>query len=171
MSRSVWKIEVGDYKDGTKRYEYRHLNDLKFAHPNSLAAPAHRPKLGRPAATTSPSKSSTPTETTSTGATPLSRPTNRLSGVPNPPVDHLTNRSKQTADGTAVMQSHETSSSKDEQPAPKKQDGQEPSRPVRSTRNPAPQYVDAISTFPWSASQSQIDFLNKEINRPRVLSL
>ena len=32
-SRSVMKIEVGSYKDGRKRYEYRHINDLKFAHP------------------------------------------------------------------------------------------------------------------------------------------
>ena len=48
VSRSVVKIEVGHYKDGRKRYELRHLNDVKLAHPKSMAAPAARPALGRP---------------------------------------------------------------------------------------------------------------------------
>ena len=51
VSRSVLKLEVGQYKDGRKRFEFRHINDLKFAHPKSMAAPAQRPKLGRPSAT------------------------------------------------------------------------------------------------------------------------
>ena len=46
--RSTVRIEVGHYKSGEKRYEIRHFNDLKIAHPDSLAAPAVRPALGRP---------------------------------------------------------------------------------------------------------------------------
>ena len=48
VSKSVLRLEVGCYKDGTKCYELRHLNDLKMSHPKSLAAPAERPRLGRP---------------------------------------------------------------------------------------------------------------------------
>ena len=48
VSKSVLRLEVGCYKDGTKCYELRHLNDLKLSHPKSLAAPAERPRLGRP---------------------------------------------------------------------------------------------------------------------------
>ena len=48
LSRSTFKLEVGTYKDGTKRYEIRHANDLKLAHPKSLMAPTTRPNLGRP---------------------------------------------------------------------------------------------------------------------------
>ena len=48
LSRSTFKIEVGLYKSGEKRYEVRHANDLKFAHPDSPAAPIHRSPLGRP---------------------------------------------------------------------------------------------------------------------------
>ena len=41
-----------------------------------------------------------------------------------------------------------------------------PARPVRSTRNPAPQYVDAVqwsSVRPWSASPQEIAALNSAI--------
>ena len=48
VSRSIFKLEVGSYKDGRKRFELRHLNDLKPAHPKSIAAPASQPRLGRP---------------------------------------------------------------------------------------------------------------------------
>ena len=48
-SKSTVKLIVGYYKSGEERYEIRHLDDLKFAHPESLAAPASRPALGRPA--------------------------------------------------------------------------------------------------------------------------
>ena len=50
-SRSTAKVEVGVYKSGEKRFEVRHVNDLKAAHPDSFAAPFHRPQLGRPAKT------------------------------------------------------------------------------------------------------------------------
>ena len=55
LSRSTIKIEVGLFKNGEKRYEVRHLNDVRLAHPDSLAAPVHRPKLGRPTKRSAPS--------------------------------------------------------------------------------------------------------------------
>ena len=48
VSKSTIKIEVGRFQDGSKRFEIRHLNDVKICHPKSLAAEASRPKLGRP---------------------------------------------------------------------------------------------------------------------------
>ena len=42
------------------------------------------------------------------------------------------------------------------------------SRPVRSTRNPAPNYIDGIqwaSVRPWSASTADIAYLNSQIGR------
>ena len=38
LSRSTFKLEVGHYHSGEPRYEVRHINDLKLAHPKSLAA-------------------------------------------------------------------------------------------------------------------------------------
>ena len=59
-ANSTVKLEVGLYKDGSTRYEIRHIDDLKFAHPDSLAAEARRPALGR--RPTSPDDRQKPTE-------------------------------------------------------------------------------------------------------------
>ena len=61
-SRSTVKIEVGVYKNGEKRYEVRHVNDLKPAHPDSFAAPFSRPQLGRPPGTSTPASTTKDTE-------------------------------------------------------------------------------------------------------------
>ena len=170
-SRSVWKIEVGSYKDGRKRYEYRHVNDLKFAHPKSLAAPSERPKLGRPSTVTVQSKSSTPTEpTTTTSSGRHQGSSNRLSQVPNPPESQAAAENKQTGSKTPVDAGHATPSSGKIQTF-KTLSGNKPhpeylkkgplitdqmyheadwptildiGRPKRSTRNPNPQYIDSI---------------------------
>ena len=87
-SRSTVQIKVGNYKNGEKRYEVRHFNDLKLAHPDSLAAPAVRPALGRPAKTSAPLKSPS-----STDAVPLRTPPNRF---PNPPPSSSRDMTNQT---------------------------------------------------------------------------
>ena len=170
-SRSVWKIEVGMYKDGRKRYEFRHLNDLKPAHPKSLAAPAVRPKLGRP--TSSPSEASRVTD-----ANLLQD--GRQNRFPKPtaepsPSSFPTAENKQAADrvnssGTLPGDSHATSTLTDRVPASIVDSGLTtgpppvsafPARPVRSTRNQNPYYVDSIA---WSATQSQLDHINNSIS-------
>ena len=46
------------------------------------------------------------------------------------------------------------------------------SRPVRSTRNPKPQYVDSIFGIqPWSADKEEIRLLNKQIGSQEVIDL
>ena len=165
LSRSTVKLEVGLFKDGRKRYEIRHANDLKFAHPESLAAPVHRPKLGRPA---DPSRTSVPSEgqTTTEESRLASDASNRF---PDPPNFQPAVQSKQAVNPTASGASrnetnHETSIS--EQP-----DRTPSLRPVRSTRNPAPNYVDAVAVAnrPWSATQVEIKALNDSIRQSRSL--
>ena len=143
MSNSVWKLEVGSYKDGRKRYEYRHLNDLKLAHPKSLAAPAERPTLGRPAS--SSTKSPTPTETSGPG-TPTSEADYQNGEQVNKPVATPPTPAENSNAG---------------------------GRPIRSTRNQNPLYVDAIAgptptllPFPGRAGNSNVDFDLKWSPRP-----
>ena len=167
-SRSVWKIEVGSYKDGRKRYEYRHLNDLKLAHPKSLATPVERPKIGRPSkATSSHLDGQAPTDSENDGKTP-SNQSNRLSSppqpVPKPTSGDQSDKSKQPHPTDAPIRNHSTNghatststSGHRSEPA---------SRPARSTRNPNPQYVDALewSPHPWSATENEVADLNRQI--------
>ena len=63
VSRSTVKIQVGRKANGEPTFEIRHLNDLKFAHPDSHTADALRPSRGRPKksnATTAVPDDSTP---------------------------------------------------------------------------------------------------------------
>ena len=132
-SKSVVKIEVGVYADGTKRYELRHLNDLKLAHPDSLAAPAQRPKLGRP-------------------STARSGGSNQTESDPEPPSSFSAERNKQIRSTGRAQRNeiinHETSTPEDRQPASEGPMNSGPpstppfpASPVRSTRNLAPYYA------------------------------
>ena len=112
-SRSTVQIDVGSYKSGERRHEIRHFNDLKLAHPNSLAAPAVRPKLGRPPKTATPDKSSSPGE---------------------PAQQSLPATGETDTAANSVFEGHITG------PPNKPAFG----RPVRSTRNPNPAYIDAL---------------------------
>ena len=152
-SRSTVKIDVGSYKSGERRYEIRHFNDLKLAHPDSLAAPAARPKLGRPSKTTvQPDGQVTTDDRVQTEGSPS--PQNRF---PNPTVgaDDVTGSSSKQAVlppvGTSKQSNHATSSANEEfqgvitGPPPAQAFG---GRPVRATRNPNPSYIDSL----WLAS-------------------
>ena len=75
LTKSVIQLEVGVYKDGSKRFELRHLNDLRLAHPDSMAAPAQRPKLGRPSAQ---SEAQSSTEPLLAAPNPVDQQPNRL---------------------------------------------------------------------------------------------
>ena len=153
-SRSTVKLEVGQFKSGEKRFEIRHLNDIKAAHPQSLAAPAQRPTLGRPPRSTAQAELPQATDGQPSDMTPVPNPSNQLTD----------NRSKQTSSSTGrapvasgSSNNHETSISDRQSPASNP-------RPARSTRNPNPYYVDAWSHKPWSASQAEIAALNQSIS-------
>ena len=154
LSNSTIKLEVGKFKDGTARYEIRHLNDIKFAHPESLAAEVQRPSRGRPSNRSSPDGSRPVTD-----AGMLTNPVpDQQVPFPHPPTQpaespKLLVNKPAVANQEAV--NHETSNS--ERP--------ELSRPVRSTRNPSPKYIDAI----WIASDEYLQNLNKSINTKNPL--
>ena len=170
-SRSTVQIDVGSYKGGERRHEIRHFNDLKLAHPDSLAAPAERPKLGRPSskATTSHSDGSN-----STDQKPAATSENQSNNFPSVPSSCFPQpssaQSKQTVgddtiDGATSQQSNHATSTNSwcttvvTGPPP----AQPFSRQARSTRNPFPRYVDAI----WSASNEELNELNAAINAAR----
>ena len=153
LSRSTIKIEVGLFKNGERRYEVRHLNDVRLAHPDSLAAPAQRPKLGRPTKRSAPSDGPTTTD-------------KNKQTEPDPAVRHLLNRSFDNIDGSQNKSQNKASDIygsasgiKETGPPPVQPFA---GRPVRSTRNPNPTYVDA-TTATWSASQSDLEFINRSI--------
>ena len=181
VSRSVIRLEVGLYKDGRKRYELRHINDLKFAHPDSLAAEARRPALGRKP--TSLHGGQQPTEAQSPLA-PTSPEGNSLNrSDPNPPTPTGPELSKQkNAVGNLGEANHQTSTPQRPLPitSPATAGNSNDTlssrgRPARSTRNPNPIYVDSISVsgpppklgFPppaaWSASATDLEEINRSI--------
>ena len=154
------------FNNGEKRYEIRHLNDLRLAHPDSLTAPASRPKLGRPK-TTVQVDDQPATDANHTGF----RQTRTNVPFPEPPAVP-TEENKQTYStgrvptdvGNTDKATHETSISKDRQPDSERNNA--PGRPVRTTRNPNPAYIDAIqwSPKPWQASKTELELLNKSIS-------
>ena len=170
-SRSTVKLDVGQYKSGERRFEIRHLNDIKAAHPKSMAAPAQRPVLGRP---------KTSGQSGGPGVTEAKSPPSTKTG--SGPVDVNSKQPRQPAAvvGTPASVSHETSNvtsrvlppDSGSQPAKIQTTPQLPTssandefegvltgpppvqpfgRPIRSTRNPYPLYVDSF----WLASAIQ----------------
>ena len=127
-----------------------------------------RPKIGRPSkATSSHLDGQAPTDSENDGKTP-SNQSNRLSSppqpVPKPTSGDQSDKSKQPHPTDAPIGNHSTNghatststSGHRSEPA---------SRPARSTRNPNPQYVDALewSPHPWSATENEVADLNRQI--------
>ena len=176
---------MGQYKDGRKRYEYRHVNDVKAAHPDSMAAPMHRPTLGRPPTSTSkpqlkpptspnpPNMVASPSPSNSKQTVTNARPVNYRATSTNVESQHSSENNESgkfkpssTPDADLQLQVPEkgpliTKQMFDSADWPKILDIPNSSRPVRSTRNPAPNYIDGIqwaSVRPWSASTAVIVF-------------
>ena len=149
-SRSTIKLLVGHYRSGEERYEVRHINDLKFAHPDSMAAPASRPTLGRP-----PTSVRTDTSTTTKSS---SGADSQNGGQINKPA---------TAPSTHAEDAGNSSVNKHSKVGGR--------NPTRSTRNPNPLYVDSMQFsgppphlgFPtaksWSASTQELAAINASI--------
>ena len=189
LSRSTVKIEVGILKSGEKRYEVRHLNDLKICHPDSLAAPVQRPALGRPS-----NQVASPTTTDARSQpTPAPSPQNRLKPVePDPKPTNSSGKDKEVNKPKgAKIQTPETMSTNphpnyiakgplvteqmfNQANWPKILGLPPASRPVRTTRNPNPVYIDAIQSIGdfsrpppnhyWSPTPAELADLNKSIN-------
>ena len=175
LSRSTVKLHVGNLKDGTKRFEIHHINNLKFTHPESLASPIHRPSRGRPASGTSvPPDASSPNEDEAQTSSRW-RSSNRSDRLPNPPSNQAAGaagQSKQTSagnNGTTTSINHATSN-QGRRGIASEEDDWRPitgppavtpfSRPARPTRNPNPKYVDAI----WSATSADLQMINNSIS-------
>ena len=173
-TKSTVKIDVGQFKSGERRYEIRHLNDVHCAHPKSLAAPAQRPKLGRPPQMTVPSGIRTSTEDR---LAPRPPPTDRLNRLSELPPQEVSSEPASIGDVNKPVDGSK-------QTLPNEIQTAAGNRPVRSTRNPSPIYVDAFSTvaeatgpppfrgFPklrtWSASASDLDAINASIGTRRI---
>ena len=168
LSRSTVKIEVGKFLSGEPRFEVRHINDLKLAHPDSMAAEASRPKLGRPA------RSDSRTSTDRQSLSPSPTPSNRSNDFPQPPTSQAAGTNKQTF-GTRDSVSHATSFPERSSASCPAQGGEiqnsgppdiapfsSSGRPIRSTRNANPYYVDAMHC--WSATPTELAALNRAIN-------
>ena len=162
MTRSTFKLEVGQYKDGSMRHEIRHANDLKIAHPDSLAAPIHRPALGRP---------------------PTSKLEDQTTRSPDATLQQKGSTSTDTTGSEADWENGGQVNKPTVAPSTHAGDAQNSNvggkRPVRSTRNQNPLYVDSLEVsgpppfrgFPahrtWSASKDEIEALNRSINATR----
>ena len=174
-SRSTVKLKVGQFKSGEDRFEIRHLNDIKAAHPKSMAAPAQRPVLGRPSktpGTSAPSGGRHSTEAPSDFRLPLKTGSEsdslQKSKQPTQPAAVV---------GSSPLNNHATSSANGRVESPSS--GSEPAkiqtsgRPVRSTRNQNPLYVDAFTSVsipppahkPWSATMDEVAEINRYISR------
>ena len=169
-SRSTVKICVGTYKTGEKRYEIRHFNDLKLAHPDSPAACAKRPTLGRPSVQVE-SPAQTEQQPSQPSPPAPSDPSNRLSSPDNQMSTNPAGENKQTnSSGKSNSANHATSKAEERVPAfhpTSAERGPPPVKPFKSrqpsraTRNPSPKYVDAM----WSASEQELNDLNASINK------
>ena len=136
-----------------------------------MTAPAQRPKLGRPANASFPSDVSLTTDANLLSEEEETPPVSRLNRFPQQPTDGPQPSSKQS--GTqSTGPTHATSNVVNREPASRAEarenlnesTGPPPAkpftRPQRSTRNPSPNYVDAI----WVASDDDIAYLNQAIS-------
>ena len=141
-SRSTVKLKVGTFKDGEGRFEIRHVNDLKFAHPDSLAAPIQRPRRGRPSARVD-SPSNTDGQTMA---------------APEPTPSNQSDSSVNNATGAAVGRRPVRAT---RNPAPKYIDAVE----LAGNSNAFSTHAEPTSKRWWVASQAELDVLNRSINR------
>ena len=141
-SRSQVEVRLGSFVDGTPRLQTFHWNTLKVAHLRPDMTEASRPKLGRP--TTRPSKGPDPTEVApdqtfkmadeSNDATEKNKQICQPAKIQKPvnnkgPVITREMFDKWTPELLGLPNTTESASG----------------RPVRSTRNPKPNYIDAIN--------------------------
>ena len=131
-SRSTIQVRIGSFADGTPRLQEYNWNSCKIAHLREGAQPSERPRLGRPPASAQPQSSNT-TEP----HFPLLLESQQM------PTNNRQIQNDQSGDGQAAIPpplSPEAEPSVSNLPVPATSN-QNNARPVRSTRNPSPQYV------------------------------
>ena len=140
-SRSTVKIRVGFYVNGEPRHQIRHWRDLKVAHMRSGdTTEASRAKLGRPKKS-SPSSSSASSE-----------------------ADSSTGPSLQPGDAEEVNKLTSSSSFQNQKPATSPLPAEiQNQKPVRSTRNQNPQYIDSLVPNSWAANKEELAAINSSI--------
>ena len=129
-SRSQITVKLGLIRDGSLRKQTYHWHSCKVANMRKGAEEAERPQLGRPP--------KFPTLTSSS---------------PTPPVSEAD--LDITEDFVYAGQPPEVNNSNEEQALPVDSGAEiqnDNSRPKRSTRNPSPRYVDAISSSRYAES-------------------
>ena len=175
-SRSTVTVRIGSYVNGAPRLQTYNWNCLKIAHLRDGAEEGSRPTLGRKPKQKSPSSSADgPEPTEAVESSPL-----MTSDAPN--VNNQLRAKIQTSD----QAKYETLSGNKPHPdylvkgpiitgqmfekwSPDMLGPSEPARPVRSTRNPCPKYVDSISVDEshtpryWSATPDELASINKAI--------
>ena len=133
-SRSTIEVRIGSYADGRPRLQIYNWNSCKIAHLRDDALEGQRPKLGRkPKSTTPTSSVNSPSLPESSERSPsnTSDTSETLSGSqPHPAYLQkgplVTKDMFENADWPSILKI--------------------PSKPVRSTRNPNPRYIDAVSS-------------------------
>ena len=125
-SRSTVKLRLGSYANGVPRLQEYHWSSCKVAHLRDGASDGQRPNLGRPR-----NKPDTLAE--------------EPSSKPSDSIDESGGVHENQEMGTVGPDSQEPPASEPSvTPAC-------PSRPIRSTRNPSPRYVDALTRDPSRA--------------------
>ena len=120
-SRSTIEVRIGSYTDGRPRLQIYNWQQAKIAHLREDAVEGQRPRLGRPAASSSndvPNPTEAPTSIDSKMADEVNKPNDLpVESVPKKPA-----KFKPSSDPS------------------ENNTGTRNNRPVRSTRNPAPNY-------------------------------
>ena len=168
LSRSTVRIKVGTYADGSTRTEDRFWGDLKAVKLSDNVIEEQRPKLGR-----KPKKPSETPQPVQTSGPPPSQPfTNNKPSPVDTQYETLTGKKPHPGyleKGPLITTEMFNKFTPDI--------FEELRRPVRSTRNPNPQYVDIAAidfSIPppplpqsaWTASPEDLQVINASIRGP-----
>ena len=153
-SRSQIEVRLGSFVDGTPRLQVYNWNTCKIAHLRPDAVEASRPKLGRPAAArpSSPHHGPEPTATPSGDDFNMAADINKESRQNvNKPAADVKPAKIQKRLSPVITQQMFDKWSPEVFKAAGSPDFVTPSRPTRSTRNPNPQYIDALNGYFYKA--------------------
>ena len=140
------EVRVGSYVDGTPRLQTFNWSSCKIAHMREDAKEVPRPKLGRP------KKKPSPTETTS-GSSENSSSSPPSVSTPSADMSLPETTSKTPHPDYIKKGPLITEEMFDNANWPKILQIPSRGRPIRSTRNPNPSYVDAVSYWPALSSK------------------
>ena len=150
-SRSQIEVRVGSYANGSPRTLVVHWSSCKVAHVRKNFQPASRPNIGR-RSRPDPPTAQTLLNVNNNDATSLSNSLNRSDS--EPVAGDFQNNTPVVTEPAEIQ----TAIS----PPSVLHDSVVTSRPIRSTRNPKPSYIDSMSA--WQASPREIELINASIS-------